>query len=319
MSKETHSHTHTHRFAVYSVQIWICMQTIHVGPLCMHPLPLRFMKCETRPHGHAHFGRRRLVNRHCLCLLWATFPSCTLEPPRPNTHTHTQPLPSPHSKPRGRPTGARVLPSFHSSPAHNTLPPPHSAPITMVTHHSNPAAAPKGDANASTQFTFLQTYEWSCDEVEHLHDFVLQWSQPWLLEQQKCSSQGFERQMILRCLPQICEYTLTHSYTSLSISVTRMYLPTWQKGQTVYKEDILILLLKSLDLWIFYRRSQILRRFVYLHFWWIFPASHVSGLALLSGTARTALGWIRFKGTWHIFAHVYVHCLWFYFTFCTDL
>lgn len=84
-----HTHTHTHRFAVYSVQIWICMQTIHVGPLCMHPLPLRFMKCETRPHGHAHFGRRRLVNRHCLCLLWATFPSCTLEPPRPNTHSHT--------------------------------------------------------------------------------------------------------------------------------------------------------------------------------------------------------------------------------------
>lgn len=56
------------------------------------------------------------------------------------------------------------------------------------------------------------------------------------------------RQMILRCLPQICEYTLAHSYTSLSISVTRMYLPTRQKGQTVYKEDILILLLKSLDL-----------------------------------------------------------------------
>lgn len=51
---------HTHKTwicRVSSVQIWICMQTISIGPLCMHPLPLRFVKCERHEHhvhGHAH-------------------------------------------------------------------------------------------------------------------------------------------------------------------------------------------------------------------------------------------------------------------------
>lgn len=50
------------------------MQTICIGPLCMHPLPPRFIQCETHGHSHAHI-LRKLVNKHCLHPLLAKLPS----------------------------------------------------------------------------------------------------------------------------------------------------------------------------------------------------------------------------------------------------
>lgn len=40
------------------------MQTISIWPLCMHPLPLRFIKCERREHVH---GRAQTLLKEETC------------------------------------------------------------------------------------------------------------------------------------------------------------------------------------------------------------------------------------------------------------
>lgn len=234
-----HASTATKIDEMWKTQTWsspllkkeTCEQTLFTPALSKVPLM----------HAWAHLPH--VVWNDAVFGIWSSSSSEIPAPQPRQTASQTKRKPERSSSPPA--SFARhqlTTPSTHPTPSHGNI-------ITMATHHSNPTAALKGNRNASTRFTFLKMYERSPElwwsqfsqlEQQHLHDFcsagkvnsscaVATWT---IMEERKLAGIwalpvyfAYGDRWFLRCLPQT--YMLT--YTSLSFSVTRMYLPTWDK------------------------------------------------------------------------------------------